>query len=142
VVNSALVLLALWPLVQMALVRVHGIDPWKLGGWGMYAAPRLPPLVTVECLTADEIGRYELHDVQPTWEREFHEFVWRRRGLGRLARPDALGRALLELYPTSLGIEITVEQPFLDRRTAMIGSETSTYLYPRSHGGPITGTSR
>ena len=40
VVRAALVLLALWPVVQHALVRGTEVSPWKLAGWGMYAAPQ------------------------------------------------------------------------------------------------------
>ena len=134
--NSVLVLLAIWPLAQMALGGAYDVNPWKLAGWGMYAAPQLEPLLYIECLTPDEVGRYELRTVRPSWEREFNDFVWRRRGLGRLARPDALGRKLLEEYPAILGVEITVEQPSLDHRTGMIESVSMTYRYGRS-GEPL-----
>ena len=137
-VNIALAFCALWPAVQMALVARYGVNPWKLAGWGMYAAPQLTPLVSVECLTPDTVGRYELLTVQPEWERELAEFVQRRRGLGRLARPDRLGRRLLEVNPAVTGVEITVEQPVLDRRTGMIEGQTSTYRYDRV----ATGASR
>jgi hypothetical protein len=130
-VNVALALLAAWPLAHMALVRVYDVNPWKLAGWGMYAAPQLAPIVYVECLTPDEVGRYELGTVLPDWEREFNDFVWRRRGLGGLARPDALGRKLLDLYPAILGVEITVEQPSLNPRTGIIESNSTTYFYGR-----------
>ena len=32
-------LMVLWPLVHMPLSRVYRINPWKLGGFGMFAAP-------------------------------------------------------------------------------------------------------
>jgi hypothetical protein len=130
-VNVTLALLAAWPLVQIALVRAYDVNPWKLAGWGMYAAPQLDPIVHLECLTPDEVGRYELGTVLPDWEREFDDFVRRRRGLGRLVRPDALGLKLLELYPAILGVEITVERPWLNRRTGMIESRSTTYRYGR-----------
>ena len=129
VVNVALALLAAWPLLHIALVRAYDVNPWKLAGWGMYAAPQLDPVVHVECLTPDEVGRYELGTVLPDWEREFNDFVRRRRGLGQLAKPDALGRKLLQLYPAILGVEITVERPSLNRRTGMIESKSTTYHY-------------
>jgi hypothetical protein len=131
-VRVALILLALWPLAQMTLVGAFDVNPWKLAGWGMYAAPQLEPRVSIECITPDEAGRYELHTVSPDWRRELEKFVWRRRGLGRLARPDALGRKLLELYPTILGVEITVAQPVMDARTGMIVDRSMTYSYARS----------
>jgi hypothetical protein len=130
-VHIALALLAAWPLAQIALVRAYGVNAWKLAGWGMYAAPQLNPLVKVTALTPDDVGRYELESVHPDWERAFLDFVWRRRGLGDLARPDALGRRLLKVYPAVLGVEITVEQPWLNPRTGMIESESTTYRYER-----------
>ena len=35
---DTLVLTTAWPLAQIALVYTHDISPWKLAGWGMYAA--------------------------------------------------------------------------------------------------------
>ena len=32
-------LMVLWPLVHMPLSRIYRINPWKLGGFGMFAAP-------------------------------------------------------------------------------------------------------
>jgi hypothetical protein len=130
-VNLALVFFALWPLGHLALVRAYDVNPWKLAGWGMYTTPQFTPLVSIECLTPDAIGRYELGSVHPDWQDELDDFVRRRRGLGRLARPDALGRRLLAVYPAILGVEITVERPFLDRRKGMVESATETYFYGR-----------
>jgi hypothetical protein len=131
VVNVALALVFVWPLVQMALVRIYDVNPWKLAGWGMYSTPELVPEVSIACRTPDEVGRYELGTVQPEWAGELDAFILRRRGLGRLARPDTLGRKLLEVYPAILGVEITVEQPVLDPRTGMIESRTTVYSHDR-----------
>ena len=131
IVYACLVLLTLWPAVHISLAKRYEMSPWKLAGWGMYAAPQLDPIVHLECLTPDEVGRYELGTVLPEWEREFEDFVRRRRGLGHLARPDALGLKLLQLYPAILGVEITVERPWLNRRTGMIESRSTTYRYGR-----------
>ncbi len=39
----ALVVLAVWPAVQIGLVVRYDVSSWKLGAWGMYATPqRLP----------------------------------------------------------------------------------------------------
>ncbi|MCP3980920.1 MAG: hypothetical protein GY716_16580 [bacterium] len=131
VTNVALGLLLAWPAAQMVLVRGYGLNPWKLAGWGMYAAPQLEPQVSIECLTPDEVGRYELSSVQPAWRREFERFVRRRSGLGRLARPDELARKLLDEYPAVDAVEITVEQPRLNPRTGMVEAESTTYAHAR-----------
>ena len=51
-VLALLIAFTLWPAVHLTLVRVYGVNPWKLGGWGMYAVPQLQPSVRVFGLTA------------------------------------------------------------------------------------------
>ena len=35
----ALLVLGLWPAVQIGLVARYDVSPWQLAAWGMYASP-------------------------------------------------------------------------------------------------------
>jgi hypothetical protein len=129
-----LVAFTVWPLVQIGLVKRFDVNPWKLAGWGMYSAPQLPAWVQLFALTSDSVGTYELQTVQPGLQPAVDEFVRRRRGLGQLAKPDALARTMLEYYPAIDGVRIVVVQPFLDRHTGMIDERIATYEYRRAAG--------
>jgi hypothetical protein len=129
-----LVAFTAWPAVHIGLVKRYGVNPWKLAGWGMYAAPQLPAWVQLYALTSDSVGIYELHAVQPALQPVVDEFLRRRRGLGSLAKPDSLARAMLDYYPGIDGVRIDVIQPYLDARTGMIEERTTPYEYRRPQG--------
>ncbi len=130
-VQAALLIFAVWPVVHIGLVKRYDINPWKLAGWGMYSAPQLPCRLRVFCLTPDEVGLYELRTLDPVLEQKARQFLRRRRALRRLARPDALGAAVLEDAPAIDGVRIEVMQPFLDPASGMIEQRVSSYEYLR-----------
>ena len=131
-VHVALVLLALWPAAQMALVASYDLNAWKLGAWGMYSTPQFVPEIYVDVLTPDEAGRYPFRDPKGEFSAERDRFIQRRYGLGRLATPEALGRGILEAYPAFLGVEITVAERFINLDTGIIDDRYTTYIYSRS----------
>jgi hypothetical protein len=131
VLYVGLLVFTIWPVAQIGLVKRHDVNPWKLAGWGMYSAPQLPGDVRVLCHTPDAVGTYELRTIQPELQPVLLSFLQRRLGLGRLAEPDELARALFDFYPAIDGVSIDVLQPVLDRHTGMIVEETSTYSFPR-----------
>ena len=133
-VYALLTVFTVWPLVHIGLVKRYDVNPWKLAGWGMYSAPQLPAWVQLFGLTSDSVGIYELQTVQPALQPAVDRFLRRRRGLGQLAEPDALARAMLEYYPAVDGVRIVVVQPFLDRETGMIDERMATYEYRRTAG--------
>jgi hypothetical protein len=85
-VLALLIEATLWPAVQISLVRRYGVNPWKLAGWGMYAAPQLPGEVRTLGHTPDEIGNYELSTSPEELDEPLLEFLRRRRGVGDLAK--------------------------------------------------------
>ena len=133
--GAALAFLTVWPAVHIALTRTHGINPWKLAGWGMYSAPQLPVGIGVTGLTTDAVGRYELESLPLVLQPELVRFVRLRRNLGRLVEPKRLGRALLDHYTAIDGIEIEVVHLVLDRRTARLRETSERYRYLRSDPG-------
>jgi len=130
-VHALLIAFTLWPAVHMTLVRVYGVNPWKLGGWGMYAAPQLQPSVHVFGLTADDVGVYELRTMPSELQPAVERFLDRRRALGDLASPDALAGELLGHYRAIDGVRLQVRQPVLERRSGMIRETIRTFEYPR-----------
>ena len=128
-VHLALAAFALWPVVQIGLVRAYDVNPWKLAGWGMYAVPQIPARVHVWGLTAKE--SYEVGSLPPETQRSLDTFLERRRGLRGLARPTALGKQMLAHYSAIEGIRIVVIQPRLNPRTGLIEERATTYEYRR-----------
>jgi len=130
-VLALLIAFTLWPAVHLTLVRVYGVNPWKLGGWGMYAVPQLQPSVRVFGLTADEVGVYELRMMPSGLQPAIERFLGRRRALGDLASPDVLAGELLGHYRGIDGVRLQVRQPVLERRSGMIRETIRTFEYPR-----------
>lgn len=131
VVHGLLVALTAWPVVHIGLVKARDLNPWKLAGWGMYAAPQLPAYARVFCLTSDDIGVYELSTVPPEVTPSLDAFLGRRRALRKLIRPDALAESLLGAYSAIDGVRIEVVQPVLDAKTGVIEERAVTYEYAR-----------
>ncbi len=125
-VSLFLVLFALWPLAQYALVRVYGTDPWKLFGWAMYCVPG--PMKTVRVILIEEGGARRRLDFRRYTEEERRvadRFRERRRALGRLASPERLAAGMLELHPEAVGAIVAVLSFELDERTALLSRSYS-----------------
>ena len=123
-VHSWLIAFAVWPAVHMGLVEVWHINPWKLMGWGMYSAPQMPAELRISGVLPDG------STIQLTEEDEY-TFLRNRLGLGSLARPARLARAILDRDPALDGVTIDVDQPVLNRHTGLIELHTSRYTYRR-----------
>ena len=124
-VHGALILFALWPAVHMALVKRWGVNPWKLAGWGMYSAPQIPAELRIQA------GASPLEELPAELEATQYAFLRARLGLGDLARPKKLARALLDRDPAIDHVSIEVVQPVLNRRTGIIEEHRTTYAYRR-----------
>ena len=130
-VHAGLILFALWPAVHIGLVRVWEVNPWKLAGWGMYAAPQIPAELRVSCFTPDAVGVYPLRSLPAELEVLEHAFLRSRLGLGQLVQPTALARALLAHYPAIDGVSIEVVQPVLNPHSGFVEDRTTSYVYWR-----------
>lgn len=108
---------ALWPAVHHALVRGASIDPWKLFGWAMYAAP--PGRVQVR---VDGVARGARSPLRLFGEAADARdaFARRRASLGRLARPDALAEEVLATDPDLDEVVVVVRGWSLDARSARL----------------------
>ena len=121
----------LWPPVQRFLVQRHDVNPWKLGGFAMYAAPTPPVLVVM--LEATPVGLRPLDPrrLSAAVRREHDAFRMRRHVLGALHEPDALARAVLAERPDLPGIIVAVQRMKLDPRAARMTSRRDRYVYDR-----------
>lgn len=136
IVHAGLIALTVWPAAHIGLAKTWGVNPWKLAGWGMYAAPQIPPEMRISCVTPDEVGVYPLRTLSPALEAARHEFLRSRLGLGGLARPGAFGQTLLDHMPSIDGVTIEVIEPVLSRRTGRIEERRTTYAYWREGKRP------
>ena len=135
IVLALLVVFALWPLAQHALVQRYGLNPWKFFGFAMYTQPRIIPIVDVYVL--DEAGRRRPL-LQPDEQRVLDAFRLRREVWGELEAPAELARVLRGRVAANADLEIVVTSPKLDASSARITSDRTSYFYER--GGDPAGT--
>jgi hypothetical protein len=89
------VVVVVWPGLQHLGVRAFQANPWRLGGWAMYAtaAPVVDVTVTLQSPEGDR--RMENADLSRAAAARLLEFVVWRRDLGSLVRPDRVAREVL-----------------------------------------------
>lgn len=130
VVNAMLVALTLWPLVHLWLVVRFDVSSWKLAGWGMYATPRLRRVSLGAFGVVRGTGARERLSALPSeLQSETVAFIERHRFLRRLARPDAVGRALLDAHPEWERVVVMVAWNDVDRTSGMVVMKTAEYTY-------------
>ena len=127
----ALVVLALWPAVQIGLVLRYDVSPWKLGAWGMYSSPqRLPGLK----LRGFKEGVMVVPFVRPypKWlQVEMKHFQRYRRAMGQLYSPAKLGALIFERRRDLDALRLDVIETHLNLQTAMVEERETRYSYER-----------
>jgi hypothetical protein len=131
IVHGWLIGFALWPAVHIGLVKRWDVNPWKLMGWGMYAAPQMPAELRITGSLPDGSGFALADELTEELAAEQYDFLRTRLGLGDLARPERLARAILDRNAALDGVTIEVDQPKLSRRTGIIEVRTTRYTYRR-----------
>jgi hypothetical protein len=131
IVHAWLIAFALWPAAHIGLVKGRGVNPWKLMGWGMYSAPQMPAELRISVIrpggSQAPLSDALAEDLEPAR----YEFLRARLGLGTLARPTQLGRAILDRDPSLDGVTIDVDQPVVSRRSGFIEVHTTRYTFVR-----------
>ena len=118
-VCAFLVAFAIWPALQHALVRVYGIDPWRLCAWGMYSSPG--PMKTIRVVALRDEAGPEILDREaypPEVERLVTIYRWRKQALGDLASADSLAQALLAMHTDWDGVALPMVTLALDPESA------------------------
>lgn len=128
ILAAALVGFTLWPLVQMGLVWRFRVSPWKLAGWGMYAAPRIAPGIAIFVQRGDEPPQ-PVPAVTAQLRTASETFSTRRLWLSDLAPPDAIGAMVLAGNPDYHTAIVRIIQPVLDTDTGMVRTEEKDYRY-------------
>lgn len=120
VVVVGVVLFALWPAVHRGLVYAFDMNPWKLGGWAMYARPHFPPQIRLLRIRAGE--EIPLTDLTPLEQALAGDFVESRYSIGRLASPEELAQQVLARVPRGEADALVVEvrSPYFDVGSARV----------------------
>ncbi len=130
-VAVTLALLALWPLVHIAVVARYHVDPWRYFGWAMYSQPKLPVRISVYERQGDERLRIAARELDPALRKARRRLVNRRLRWGTLAPVDGFGRQVLAARPEAEVIEIDVHHWYLDPATAHIATRSESFVYRR-----------
>lgn len=137
--NAALALLAfvaLWPLAHRGLVARTGMDPWKLGGFAMYASPTFPVLVGVFVPQEGSLALLEESSLPAEARAVLERFRTQRAALGRLREPTDVARAVLAVRSEIPAVTIVVQRTALDPRSARTVTSRQLYGYERSLFAP------
>lgn len=127
----ALLVLGLWPAVQIGLVLRYDVSSWKLGAWGMYASPQRLPGLKLRGFSGGVMvapfGR-----PYPRWLRiELNHYQRYRRAFGQLYAPKRLGASILERRHELDAVRLDVTEVNLNRKTGMVEELESRYSYTR-----------
>jgi hypothetical protein len=138
IVEVALVIFALWPLVQNGLCARYGVDPWKLFGWAMYSVPgRMSRLDLYRATPAGDgdaaadLRPLPASAIAPPLRESLEAFRQRRGALGALVSPDPLAREILRLHPELEGVGIALTTLELDRASARVVPRADRSLHWR-----------
>ena len=135
IVHAALVLLAAWPLVHLALAWRYDLSSWKLGGWGMYATPRFG-LVGMEAYgrTTPDAAWQQVTAPSAAARAAATAFLEQQQWLRGLASPAALANALRADHPEWTELRFVVSYPSLDRETGRVRLVTDERLVGPAFG--------
>jgi len=128
--GAALLVIGLWPAVQIGLVMRYDVSPWKLGGFAMYATPPARTRVSIFETRGRPKTRFE-GDLPTALAEQRRLYTVRRAILGSLLPPDGLAEAYLQARPDVDHIEVVIQREMLSASTARIERRESRYVYNR-----------
>lgn len=117
-VRALLIFIALWPVVTLVLQARWSVDPWKLMGFGMYAAPARRLDDVQLSLSVRRGGTWQAIEATVVADEAARFILW-RRSLGQLVSAEALARAMLEATQAEEA-RVEVQLLRLDARTARV----------------------
>lgn len=129
---AVVLLAAIWPLCHRLLVASAAINPWKLGGFAMYAAPAPPLVIALYGLRDGQLARIDPAALPLQVRASLQRFEIARHALGELRRPDALAREVLAATPAVSQLSIVVQRTALRPDDARLAVERMQYSYDRS----------
>ena len=129
---GVMVLLTVLPVLQIVLVKRYDVSPWKLAGWGMYAAPWRNPWARIDVLERGSWSEIDRKRTTPWLSSQLREFSDSRAALGRLCPPDRIADELWVERPEVTEVRITVREAVLDITSGMIVNRETPYRYKRN----------
>lgn len=123
---AAVLFVALWPALQFGLATSFRLDRWNLFGWAMYAAPDRTIEIAVGRV---EQGRTVPIALSPETTELARRFALERSTWGRLARPDALAKAIAEEVPVGEGLAVQVRWLRIDPLSGEIEAVDEMFGY-------------
>lgn len=130
-VAALLVVVALWPPLHRVAVAAWELNPWKLGGFAMYATHTTSLAVLLE--PAAGVWRpLDEAALAPPVRQALAEFRRQRDALGLLRTPRDVARVVFENEPGREHMLVTVQRLHLEPSTGRIGSRKAQYFYERS----------
>jgi hypothetical protein len=130
----------MWPLAQRLLVARFDVDPWRLGGWGMYSVPGrkyridlmvAEPPFSSSASPASSLRTLRRSEVSPEFLREFSSWRERRSVLGRLVPLSGIARRFFDTHPAFEVLEIREKTARLEPGTALMREVLSTHRFDR-----------
>ena len=129
---AILLWVCLWPLAHRILVATWDVNPWKLGAFAMYTTPTPPVQVVLFRKGSDGLVPIDERTLTPAARAVLDRFRVERHALGRLRRPDDVGRATLRSSPDLEWLVVAVQRMLLDLRSARMTSRRDEYVYERA----------
>jgi hypothetical protein len=126
---ALLLLIAVWPLVHRVLVMRFEMNPWKLGGFAMYAGAVPPLRVTVFHDSARGVVPLDERRLPAAVRQRLRQFRIERHALGQFRSADDAGRAILSALPEQEWVVISVQRLTLDPATARMRASRKRYRY-------------
>jgi hypothetical protein len=124
-----LLFIAAWPLVHRVLVMRFEVNPWKLGGFAMYASVVPPLRVTVFHDTAQGVVPLDERRLPAPVRQRLRRFRIERHALGQFRSADDTGRSILSALPELEWVVISVQRLTLDPETARMRASRKRYRY-------------
>lgn len=124
-----LAVLAVWPLAHRALVVRYDVDPWRFFGWAMYCTPKLPASIALFTIERGQRIQVPVTTLSRDGRRAVYALSRHRCLWGRLASPEAAGRALLAAHPQADSVEVEVHKLYLDPTSASIATHIETHRF-------------
>jgi hypothetical protein len=132
IVVAVLACLLLWVPIHRLLVHRFDLNPWKFGGFAMYAAPA--PKIGIGFYTEKDGALTPLHLASHSEDQPlFLEFFATRKHMGMLARPDVLAARVFERAPPREALAIIITSHHLNPVSARIEATQHGYRYQREH---------
>ncbi len=122
--------LLLWVPGHKLLVERFDLNPWKFGGFAMYAVPA--PKIGIGFYTEENGSLVPLRmQSHPDDQPLFLDFFSTRKHMGMWARPDALATRVFERNPAIDQLAIVITSQHIDPQTAKLEKTQRGYRYQR-----------